>query len=301
MQKVLLTWGNIREMAEQMAYRIIRREEAKDGFVLYGIPRGGLYTVALVAEILQKAGAKARVTGDPKEATVFTDDIIGTGETSRKWKSRFPSTPFYTLTSNKEYNGAWVVFPWESVQAETGPEENVTRMLQYVGEDPTRGGLLETPSRVVRSWGELYAGYQQDPASVLKTFDEGSHNEMVVLRDIEFYSTCEHHMLPFFGRAYIGYLPKKNGKIVGVSKLARLLDVFARRLQIQERIGQQIVQALMKYVDPEGCGCVLEAQHFCMTSRGVQKQNSVMVTNHMAGCFLERPEVKIEFLRMIGK
>jgi GTP cyclohydrolase I len=143
----------------------------------------------------------------------------------------------------------------------------------------------------------MFAGYKQDPAALLKVFEDGACDQMVVLRDIEFYSTCEHHMLPFFGRAHIGYLPQ--GKVVGISKLARLLEVFARRLQIQERIGQQVTAALQEHLKPLGCGCVLEAQHLCMTSRGVQKQDSVMVTSSMLGQFRSDPAVREEFMKII--
>lgn len=176
-------------------------------------------------------------------------------------------------------------------------EDLVKQMLWAVGENADREGLKETPARVVKSWREIFAGYAvKDPASVLKTFREPC-DTMVVLRDIEWYSTCEHHMQPFFGRAHIGYIP--DGQVVGISKLARLLDVYARRLQIQERIGQQVVKALMDVLKPKGAGCVLSAQHFCMTCRGVGKQNSVMLTSALGGVFHE-PDVKNEFFKMAG-
>ncbi len=177
--------------------------------------------------------------------------------------------------------------------------EAVRTILKGIGEDPGREGLIETPQRVVRSFAELYSGYSQDPRVILKCFTDGACDEMVVLRDCEFYSFCEHHMLPFFGRAHIGYLP--NGRVVGVSKLARLLEVFSRRLQIQERLTQQITDCLMQELNPKGCGCVLEAQHLCMTCRGVAKQNSVMVTSSMRGSFRDKEGTRSEFMRFIGK
>lgn len=177
--------------------------------------------------------------------------------------------------------------------------EAVKTILQRIGEDPGREGLRETPQRVVRAFGELYSGYSQDPHSILKCFTDGACNEMVILRNCEFYSTCEHHMLPFFGRAHIGYIP--NGRVVGVSKLARLLEVFSRRLQIQERLCQQVTAALMEDLAPKGCGCVLEAQHLCMTCRGVGKQDSIMVTSSMQGSFMDQGRTRSEFLRAIGK
>lgn len=174
----------------------------------------------------------------------------------------------------------------------------VRQIIEVIGDNPTRSGLKETPDRVIKSWEELYRGYKQDPAEVFKVFDE-NHDEMVVLKDVEFYSMCEHHMLPFFGRAHIGYLPL--GKVIGVSKLARLLDVFARRLQIQERLGSQVVDALMEHLKPKGAGIILEAQHFCMTCRGVNKQNSVMTTSSLRGAFRDDPATRAEFLSLIGK
>lgn len=191
------------------------------------------------------------------------------------------------------------VGPDRPVVTHKGVEHAVEEIITYLGDDPCREGLIETPRRVRRAFGELFSGYHRDPETVLKTFKDGACDEMVVLRDIEFYSTCEHHMLPFCGTAHIGYIP--NGRVVGVSKLARLLEIFSRRLQIQERIGQQVTDALMRHLEPKGCGCVLEAVHLCMTCRGVGKQNSKMVTSSVRGVFLDDPSAKAEFLQMIGK
>lgn len=179
-------------------------------------------------------------------------------------------------------------------------QNHVVELLRFVGEDPLREGLRDTPRRVVESWKELLSGYKTtNPKDILTIFEE-NHDEMVVLRDIEFFSTCEHHWLPFFGKAHIGYLP--SGPIVGVSKLARLVDVYARRLSVQERIGVQVAQALQgEPLCARGVGVVLEAQHLCMCARGVGKQNSVMVTSTMLGLFREDAKVRSEFLGMIGK
>lgn len=171
----------------------------------------------------------------------------------------------------------------------------IRSLLDYIGEDVEREGLIDTPKRVVKSYQEIFSGYAQKPEDHLTVFEDGACDEMVVLKDIEFYSFCEHHMLPFFGKASIAYIPDK--KVIGVSKLARLLEVYARRLQIQERIGQQVTGALMEYLNCKGAGCLLEAKHFCMVCRGVQKQNSVMVTSDLKGCFKE-PSVKAEFLSL---
>lgn len=174
-------------------------------------------------------------------------------------------------------------------------------VLQYIGEDPDREGLLETPDRIVRSWSKLYGGYAEDPAALLKkAFTEvQGYDQLIVLRDIEFYSTCEHHALPFFGKAHIGYIPRD--RVVGISKLARLVEVYARRLQIQERLTQQIADALDQHLKPRGVGVIVEAQHFCMVARGVEKQNSVMSTSALRGILLNEPGAKAEFMKLIER
>jgi len=176
-------------------------------------------------------------------------------------------------------------------------EKKIRQIIQYIGEDVNREGLIETPKRVLRSFGALFAGYSQHPEDIMKTFEEETFDQMILLKDIELYSTCEHHLLPFYGKAHIAYIP--NGRVLGVSKLARLLEIYARRMQIQERIGKQVTESLMKYLKPLGAACVIEAQHFCMKARGIEKQNSIMVTSSLQGIFMERPEVRKEFFDMI--
>lgn len=181
-------------------------------------------------------------------------------------------------------------------------EAIVRAMLEAIGEDPSREGLLETPSRVVKSWGELYGGYKQDYKTILgTTFSTEGYkvDEMVLCRDIEVYSTCEHHILPFYGRAHVAYIPKD--RVVGLSKLARLVDCFSRRLQIQEKLTNQIADAILRVLDPRGVAVVIEARHHCMCARGVAKQNSEMVTSALRGAFKEKPEARQEFMQLIGK
>lgn len=175
----------------------------------------------------------------------------------------------------------------------------IRELIKAMGDDPNREGLKGTPERVVRSWDELYSGYYEDPAEILSTtFIDGSCDEMVILKDIEFYSTCEHHLLPFFGKVSIGYVPDQ--KVVGISKLARLVEVFSRRLQIQERMTTQIADAIMEHVEAKGAMVIVEAQHFCMTSRGVKKEQSLMVTSAIRGVFTEKKtEARSEFLKLI--
>jgi GTP cyclohydrolase I len=173
----------------------------------------------------------------------------------------------------------------------------VREILIGIGEDPDREGLLDTPRRVADAYAELFSGLHEDPTEHLKvTFDE-QHKEMVVLRDIPFASVCEHHLLPFTGKAHIGYIPE--GRIVGLSKLARLVDGFARRPQVQERMTSEIADAIMQELRPDGCGVVIEAVHTCMTIRGVRKPGSAMITSAMRGGFRRRAATRSEFLDML--
>ena len=173
----------------------------------------------------------------------------------------------------------------------------VREILLALGEDPDREGLLQTPRRVAEAYAELFAGLHEDPNRHLDvTFDE-QHTEMVVLRDIPFASFCEHHLLPFTGHAHIGYIPR--GRVVGLSKLARLVDGYARRPQVQERITSEIADAIMSVLQPDGCGVVIEATHTCMTIRGAHKPGAVMITSAMRGGFRKRPETRSEFLSIV--
>ncbi|GIW42078.1 MAG: GTP cyclohydrolase 1 [Candidatus Binatia bacterium] len=177
-------------------------------------------------------------------------------------------------------------------------EDAVRTILRALGEDPEREGLQKTPSRVARSLAYLTRGYREDPRSVFNgaLFSE-DYQEMIVLRDLDFFSLCEHHILPFFGKAYVAYIPRH--KIVGISKLARLVEVYARRLQVQERLTTQIANMLMDELDPLGVGVVLKAEHLCMRMRGVEKQNSVVVTSAMLGEFRTHHETRQEFMTLI--
>lgn len=175
----------------------------------------------------------------------------------------------------------------------------VTAILHAVGEDPTREGLQNTPARVARAYDELLVGYRIDPIALLNNalFDV-TYSEMVIVTDIDFYSLCEHHMLPFIGKCHVAYLP--NGKVLGLSKIARIVDYFARRLQIQEVLTKQIAECVQSAIGGKGVGVVIEAQHMCMMMRGVEKQNSIMTTSCMLGHFRSHPQTRNEFLRLLG-
>jgi GTP cyclohydrolase I len=176
----------------------------------------------------------------------------------------------------------------------------VKELLVEIGEDPNREGLLLTPERVALSLEFLTSGYRADMKSLINgAIFSQEINNMVIARDIELFSLCEHHMLPFFGRVHIGYIPK--GKIFGVSKLARLADMYARRLQVQERLTEQIAHAIMDAIQPEGVGVIIEAQHLCMMMRGVEKQNSMMVTSSVLGSFHDSAATRNEFLSLLNR
>ena len=178
-------------------------------------------------------------------------------------------------------------------------ESAITKVLELLGEDPTREGLVKTPSRVAKAWSFLTEGYSQDPKEILnQALFSTSNDEMVVVRDIEFYSTCEHHMLPIIGRAHVAYIP--DGKVVGLSKIPRIVNVFARRLQIQEQMTEQIADAISQSIHPKGVAVVLHARHMCMEMRGVEKINSTTVSSALRGLFKSDPRTRSEFYNIIN-
>ncbi len=279
-----LSWTNVLDLC---------RERGPKGKAVWGIPRGG----AIIAGILEMVnGCKA--VQSPTECQVIVDDIVETGKTKEEAKQAYPQLDFWAPIT-KQPGMAWIRFPWEHDSATEG-EDNVVRLLEMIGEDPKRDGLRDTPARYVRALQELTKGQGFDAATLLDTkFSVEHQDEMVVLRDLEFWSLCEHHLLPFHGTATVGYIPKakKDGKyqVVGLSKLARLVDCVARRLQIQEAMTYQIASHIHKGLDALGAGCIIRARHTCMAMRGIQK-NGEMVTSALLGVFRDDPKVKAEFL-----
>lgn len=297
--KLFLSQHTISEYASRLWGKLIQRGVLEFGTIkCYGIPRGGIPVAYLMKSCAISMSGLCEVNfdvvDDIAEANLIVDDIIDTGETLKRAKIKAVGLPVAGALIEKPTKGTWYVFPWEET-VEASAEDIVTRQLQFIGEDVKRDGLLDTPSRVVRAWGEMFRGYNEQPSKVLGTVFENDqgYDEMIILRDIEFYSTCEHHLLPFFGKAHIAYLP--SDKVVGISKLARLVDMYAKRAQIQERMTQQIADAIQGNLAPKGVAVIVEAQHLCMLSRGVQKQNSVMVTSAIKGSFTE-DSARMEFL-----
>ena len=232
------------------------------------------------------------------EADIVVDDIIDSGATKERFMQHAkPSAVFIAFYESGE---EWLVFPWEGDEHSSASDIPV-RLLQYVGEDPSRGGLADTPKRMLKAWKHFTSGYDVKPEDIkelLKVFEDGAkgYNEMVIVKSIPVYSQCEHHLVPFFGVAHVAYIP--DGKIVGLSKLSRLVDVFARRLQVQERLTNQIADSLKEHLKPKGVAVVLECRHLCMEARGIQQQGSSTITSAMRGV-LRNAAPRAEFMSLI--
>jgi len=285
---------NVYEVTWDEIFSLLEPIDVKS-HIIYGVPKGGMCACAFLNN--------ARLTHSPERATLIVDDLVDSGATKKKYEEAFPDIPFVALIDKKKRWGSdppWVIFPWEKDhpgKREDTVQQNIVRLLEYIGEDPNREGLRETPDRIIRSWDEIFAGYKQNPKDVFKTFEDDKIGGLVYLKDIEFFSTCEHHWLPFSGKAHIGYIP--NGPVIGASKLARLLDIYACRLQIQERLAEQVTDALMEYLKPMGAACIIEARHLCMACRGVKKQHSIMGYSSVKGAFFEDARARTEFISLV--
>jgi GTP cyclohydrolase IA len=276
---IRLTWEDV--------YTLINKLIPRNSPV-WGVPRGG----AIVA------GLTGIATESINDSKIIVDDIIDSGRTLQRYEMEYPNKKFIALVDKRidgQFHGKWVIFPWEHQDETKDIEDTVVRQLEFIGEDPLREGLKETPKRVIKAFKEMTAGYQENPRQILSKVFTEAYDEMIVLKGIEFWSLCEHHMLPFHGTATIGYIPA--GKIVGISKLARLVHCFSRRLQVQERLTQEIANAMMDALKPLGVGVVLKAGHLCMACRGVRTP-AEMVTSCLLGVF--RDKARNEFLRFLN-
>ena len=301
------SWDLIDTLTISLCTKIVRelRQAGKirrPRLLVYPVPRGGIPAALHIKANMRFVDGSIGVyiTANVNEADIIIDDIIYSGKTKKQFQENYPDKPFYAIVDKPNgvntYPDSWFEFPWESMTNESGPEENIVRILEYIGENPFREGLKETPSRVVRSFSELYAGYITDPKTIFKTFEDDTSDEMIISKDIPFFSMCEHHMLPFVGHATIAYIPDK--KIVGLSKLSRLLECFSRRLQIQERLTSQITTAINEALQPRGSACLITAEHMCMSCRGVNKSGSKMITSSLTGVFRDESTVRQEFLHL---
>lgn len=260
---------------------------------VYGIPRGG----AVVAGLMLANGQAADVTNDPLKADVIVDDIIDSGRTMERHKEYLAgqNSPYTFALVDKtgaDKDIGWVVFPWEERDETADIEDVIVRQIEFIGEDPTRQGLVDTPRRVSNALLELTVGYQADIGKLLSVVFDEEYDEMVVVDGIPFYSLCEHHMLPFNGMAKVGYIP--NGKVLGLSKIPRLVHAFSRRLQIQERLTNEIAHSIEEAIAPKGVGVVIEARHSCMAMRGVHSMGT-MTTSCLLGVM--RTGARAEFLQ----
>lgn len=284
-QTIDLTWGEV-------ITRLHETEKVQRGGLVYGVPNGGMILTSYLGTL--------KSTPSVAGADIILDDIEGSGTTKEFYQEKYPTAKFVSLYQASDFGGKWVTFPWEREHPKGGKtvQGNIVRLLHFIGEDPKRDGLKNTPDRVIKSYQELFSGYGKDPKSLFTTFENDGYDSMVLLKDIELYSMCEHHMLPFYGKAHVAYIPN-HGKIVGISKLARLVDLFSRRLQVQERICERVTETLMEALVPKGAACIIEAVHMCMCARGVGKQNSVMVTSSLKGEFLTDSTVRQELMNLI--
>jgi len=295
-----LTWHDVARGAEAI---VARNPQAT---AVYGIPRGGV-PVAAFTGLPLIAPAEGTVTLDvlahyDRDTLLIVDDLADSGRTLAPFVAegyrvdtlfRKPHTPSSVAPNATEVAG-WVQFPWEN---ERGPEDAVVRLLEWIGEDPTREGLLDTPKRVVKAFREMTGGLHVEPRSVLGTVFNETSDQMVVVRGIRFSSMCEHHLLPFTGTAAVGYVP--DGRVIGLSKIPRLVEVFAKRPQVQERMTNQIAQALMEHLSPRGVGVVVKAHHSCMGCRGVRQPDAEMITSCVLGCMKDEPASRAELMEFI--
>lgn len=287
---IVLTWEDVLQQVENLCAR-----QTKQYTGVYGIPSGGAPVAALVANKLN-----LQILDTPQDGCLVVDDLIDTGATFQKFGG-YNCDALY----RKNYSPAdvapqahtvndWLSFPWEKHDGE--PTDGITRLLQYIGEDPTREGLQETPKRFVKAFKEMTEGYNQNPKQILSTTFNEARDQMIVVKDIEFVSMCEHHLAPFRGIVTVGYIP--DGKVVGLSKIPRLVDAYAHRLQIQERFTQEIADSISDILTPMGVGVLVTAHHSCMGNRGIRKHGASMTTSAMLGVFRDNPETRQEFMNL---
>lgn len=288
----IVTWQEINERLKDIDSASNR---------VYGIPKGGMILTAFLSN--------AQVIQEPLDADLIIDDIVDSSKTKEHYNFYYPYTRFWACFNKQTENiSDWVVFPWEE-QHPSGMdsiEDNIVRQLQYIGDDPNRSGLQDTPRRIVKMWDEVFRGYnldQKPKVSVFKNGTDGITYDQMIIDTGDFYSHCEHHMVPFFGQYWFGYIPDKNGNIIGLSKVARLVDYHAARLQVQERLVNDVVEDIWQALNkdatrPVGMGLIMEGEHLCKTMRGAKKRGK-MITTALKGAFLEDSTIKQEFFNTI--
>lgn len=289
---------DIRVLAQKIA------EDIKNGnkkySSVYGIPRGGYYVAIELSNLLSLP-----VVNKPVEMTLIVDDICDSGATLAPYKDYDRATVYVRETSKDmvTYYGtvkdSWLLFPDEK---ETGIEDHIRRILSYIGEDANREGLVGTPDRIRRMYEEIFRGYDPKQKPKITTFANDMESTDIVFDSGDYYSMCEHHMMPFFGKYYFAYIPKKDGRILGISKVARVVGYCAARLQLQERLARDIIQMLTNALDGkvEGMAIVMRGTHLCKTMRGV-KNDGKMTVAHLSGIFKENADARKEFYKLIDQ
>lgn len=287
-----LSWQQVKDLS------IAKMGSIPTGSKVYGVPRGGWLVALLIAE-----WKTVVLVDNAAEADYIVDDIEDSGETRRKWSAWYPLAKFLVLYKKLDKQ-EWVQFPWETDEKHAA-EENMRRVLQAIGEDPKRDGLKETPARFVKALREMTSGLAEKPEEHLrKDFTladmngEGQYQGLILSAGIPFVSLCEHHLLPFSGQAHIAYVPSEHKRVVGLSKLARMFDGYARRPQVQERLTQQACDAMVKVLAPASAAVVVQAKHTCQCFRGVKKDGT-MLTSALHGGFLNDAAARAELFQMI--
>lgn len=310
MQPDTLSWEAVRalliDLARKIAHDQVGTGQRSSFVTVYGVPRGGTFVAMLLSQGAFEVDGKNWYFGfadTPQTADYLVDDLIDSGATKERLEVEY-GKPLFALLDKRTMPAdkrPWVVFPWEVRDGDKDTGDIVRRMLQTIGEDTTREGLADTPARVAKAWAHWFSGYEvEDPSSILKAFEDGAEgcDEMVLQTNIPLFSHCEHHMAPIFGVAHVAYIP--NGKVVGLSKVKRLVDVFARRLQVQERLTNQIADALSTGLEATGVGVVLDCRHFCMESRGIECQGIITTTSALRGTFKTEPDCRAEFMQLVS-
>lgn len=258
---------------------------------IFGVPRGGCLITARLATKLPYP-----IISEYQEGCVVVDDLIDSGKTRKK----YANSPFFVLINKQkdaQYKGKWIEFWYE--KTEDDAESIVTRQLEMIGENPNREGLVDTPKRVVKMWKEIFRGYDKTQKPKLTSFDNGKdgivYDEMIIDSG-EYYSHCEHHMVPFFGKYWFAYIPNK--KIIGLSKVARMVDYYSAKLQIQERLVKEILDEIEREIKPKGIAMIMEGEHLCKTMRGARKKGT-MITSDLRGVFKSKPDTRMEFLHFV--
>lgn len=289
-----ITWQEVQVEAQRIADNWRGRVQT-----VYGIPQGGAPLAVMVANYL---GAELIQTPKIGMATLVVDDLIDSGKTMERYFRDFKTDAAFRKSHSPTHYAPhakciddWLSFPWE--KNDGTPTDGIVRLLEYIGENPARDGLIDTPERVLKAMKEMTTGYSADIANILSVSFDVDFDELVVVRNVPFNSLCEHHMLPFTGTATVGYIPRE--RIVGLSKLARLVDAYAKRLQVQERMTKQIADAMLEHIQPLGCGVVVRGNHSCMSCRGINKTGE-MVTSSLHGALRLDASARGEFLALAG-